>query len=229
MPSTRAAPTPDPAAAFARWQQEVLAHSPDLTPDLYADNVVVEAPFTGTGQPHRIEGLAAYTEFIRTGRASLPFRFTGFEDVLVHHTEDPATAVVEYRLLGQGQDRYDRRRSSSSSPWTIRAGSPAGASTRTGQRSRPPLPLPRPPDPRQHPTHVDHEDAAGRRQPPALRSRCLSWPRRWVEGRHSWLFWAPEPARRLPWRSRVRDLPLAASRLASAGTLRSRRSPRRGG
>src|SRR5579875_2190007 len=52
-------------------------------------------------QPHRIEGLAAYAEFVRAGRASLPFRFTGFEDVLVHHTEDPATAVVEYRLLGQ--------------------------------------------------------------------------------------------------------------------------------
>jgi len=101
VPSGKTARNPDPAAAFARWQQEILAHSPDLTPDLYADDVVVEAPFTGTGQPHRIEGLAAYAEFVRAGRASLPFRFTGFEDVLVHHTEDPATAVVEYRLLGQ--------------------------------------------------------------------------------------------------------------------------------
>jgi hypothetical protein len=101
MPPATTAHTPDPAAAFARWQQEVLAHSPDLTPDLYADDVVVEAPFTGTGQPHRIEGLAAYAKFVRAGRASLPFRLTDFEDVLVHRTEDPATAVVEYRLSGQ--------------------------------------------------------------------------------------------------------------------------------
>jgi|tagenome__1003787_1003787.scaffolds.fasta_scaffold20344517_2 ketosteroid isomerase-like protein len=86
--------------ALARWQQEVLSNSPELTPGLWSPDVVIEAPFARAGRPQRIEGLAAFSAHARAGRESMPVRLEAFEDVRVYRTDDPATIVVEYRLRG---------------------------------------------------------------------------------------------------------------------------------
>jgi len=161
VPSGKTARNPDPAAAFARWQQEILAHSPDLTPDLYADDVVVEAPFTGTasrtgskGWPPTPSSFALAGPACRSGSPASRMCSSTTPRI-------PRRPWSSTGCWGSWQGRCDRRRSSSWSPWMSRTGSSGGASTRTGQRSRPPWqplhPLMAAPALR----HVDHGDASG--------------------------------------------------------------------
>ncbi|MCT9933072.1 nuclear transport factor 2 family protein [Planotetraspora sp. A-T 1434] len=111
-----------PREAFTRWQQAVLAGSPDQahdrtgdhTPDhtgdhsagepyvgdLNADDVVVEWPFNPPGRPRRIEGRAAFDAIAKAGRDALPVRFEEFRDVVVHETADPEVIIAEYELTG---------------------------------------------------------------------------------------------------------------------------------
>lgn len=86
--------------AFSRFQQEVLSQAPDLTPGLYAEDIVVEIPFARAGMPKRLEGVEQFRALARAGRAALPVRFEEFRDVTIHDTGDPAVIIVEYELAG---------------------------------------------------------------------------------------------------------------------------------
>jgi len=86
--------------AFGRFQQEILSQAPDLTPGLYAEDVIVEIPFARTGMPKRLEGVEQFRALARAGRAALPVRFEEFRDVTIHDTDDPAVIIVEYELAG---------------------------------------------------------------------------------------------------------------------------------
>jgi len=94
--------TAEPSAreAFACFQQEVLSGAPDLTPGLYANDIVVEVPFARAGMPGRFEGIEQFRAFARAGRATLPVRFEEFRDVTIHDTGDPAVIIAEYELSG---------------------------------------------------------------------------------------------------------------------------------
>lgn len=75
-----------------------LANEPAFDPDLLADDVVVEAPFTVDGRPRRTAGREAVLAYITAGHASIPFRFDDCRTRAVHDTADPDTIVVEYEL-----------------------------------------------------------------------------------------------------------------------------------
>ena len=96
------ADTAQPSAreAFGRFQQEILCQSPDLTPGLYAEDIVVEIPFARAGMPTRLEGVEQFGALARAGRAALPVRFEEFRDVTIYDTADPAVIIVEYELAG---------------------------------------------------------------------------------------------------------------------------------
>jgi uncharacterized protein len=66
--------------------------------DVYAGRAVIEMPFAAPLFPKRRE---VTREELRAGftRPGAP-RFTGVNDVRIHETTDPNTAVLEYRLHG---------------------------------------------------------------------------------------------------------------------------------
>ncbi len=89
-----------PRGAYARFQEVLLGNVPDLADDLYAEDVVVELPFARPGMPRRFEGRDAFRSFAAAGRASLPVRFEGFRNVVIHDTADPEVIIAEYDLAG---------------------------------------------------------------------------------------------------------------------------------
>jgi uncharacterized protein len=66
-------------------------------PELYAEDTVVEQPFSPAASV--LTGRAAVAEHF-AGGAALPLRFTA-ENVVVHETADPEVVVVEYDYLGE--------------------------------------------------------------------------------------------------------------------------------
>ena len=68
--------------------------------DLWAPDVVIEAPFAAPGQPKRFEGAAAFFEATKESRESLPVRFDTFRVTAKHETADPEVTVLEYELGG---------------------------------------------------------------------------------------------------------------------------------
>ncbi len=86
-----------PLALYERMKQNWLDGLPELDDDLWADDVVVETPYSG----RRIEGKAAWLEFARQGRATMPpVRFDEVREIAVHETKYPEVLVVEYELTG---------------------------------------------------------------------------------------------------------------------------------
>ncbi|MET1072039.1 MAG: nuclear transport factor 2 family protein [Umezawaea sp.] len=74
---------------------------PTILDDLWAEDVVVEAPFAAPGRPKRIEGREAFVAMARAGRAAMPMRLEEYREVAVHETPDPDVIVVEYELVGR--------------------------------------------------------------------------------------------------------------------------------
>lgn len=74
---------------------------PAYLDELWAEDVVVEAPFAAPGQPERFEGREAFLAFATAGRAALPVRFEEYRDEVIHETADPDVLVVEYTLVGR--------------------------------------------------------------------------------------------------------------------------------
>lgn len=89
-----------PREVFERFKQEVLGRAPDSMSDLYAEDVVVEAPFAPPGAPRRIEGRDEFRAFASTRRAALPVRLEEVRNVVIHETTDPEVIVVEYEIVG---------------------------------------------------------------------------------------------------------------------------------
>jgi uncharacterized protein len=73
-----------------------------LDGELWAPNVVVEAPFAPPGQPRRFEGAATFLEATRASRESMrqAVRFERFRVTAEHQTTDPEVTVLEYELGG---------------------------------------------------------------------------------------------------------------------------------
>jgi hypothetical protein len=68
--------------------------------ELWAPDVVIEAPFARPGERRRYAGAAEFTEATRGARESLPVRFELFRYTAVHQTTDPEVTVLEYELGG---------------------------------------------------------------------------------------------------------------------------------
>jgi uncharacterized protein len=90
-------PVNDPAEVFRRTRQLALAGDFAGFVDLFADNAVLEFPFTPVPP---INGHAGITEFmIGSGRDRL-VRFTEFRDLVLHHSTDPEVVLAEFDGIG---------------------------------------------------------------------------------------------------------------------------------
>ena len=91
-----------PREAFERFRDMVLAGGAEGLESLLADDGVVEVPFAPPGAPRRIEGREAFAASAVPRRQALAehVRFTAVRDVVVHQTDDPEVAVVEYAVEG---------------------------------------------------------------------------------------------------------------------------------
>jgi uncharacterized protein len=85
-------PTPD--QVLERRRELLLNHDTDGFAGLFAEDAVIELPFTSPGLPSRLEGQEAIREFSRRVAAA-PMRISDLEEIAVHHTEDPEVVVVE--------------------------------------------------------------------------------------------------------------------------------------
>ena len=83
-----------PREVFARMADEWVADGEEV----WADDVVVEAPFARPGHPQRMEGIEEFRKVAIPGRAALPVTFDRCEIIHTHDTTDPQTIVVEYDL-----------------------------------------------------------------------------------------------------------------------------------
>jgi uncharacterized protein len=97
---------PTPAQVLECRRELLLNHDTDGFADLFAEDAVIELPFTAPGLPSRLEGQHAIREFSRRLAAS-PMRISDLEEVAVHHTDDPEVVVVELvaKVTVQGADR----------------------------------------------------------------------------------------------------------------------------
>ncbi|MEO6090495.1 MAG: nuclear transport factor 2 family protein [Umezawaea sp.] len=71
--------------------------------ELWAADVVVEAPFAAPGRPKRFDGRDAFVAFAKAGREAMRVRIEECRDVVVHQTTDPDVIVVEYVLVGRSE------------------------------------------------------------------------------------------------------------------------------
>jgi uncharacterized protein len=69
-----------------------------VPPELYAEDVVVETPFSPPGNRRRTEGRDEWLAFAGASRAALPVRFEAYREIAVHETTDPGVIVAEYEL-----------------------------------------------------------------------------------------------------------------------------------
>ena len=102
-----------PLALYEKLKQNWLGSLNDPDDDLWAEDVVVETPYSLPGR-RRHEGRAAWLEYMRTSRAAMPpVRFDEVREIAVHETRDPEVLVIEYELTGtllatgkQGSGRF---------------------------------------------------------------------------------------------------------------------------
>jgi hypothetical protein len=87
-----------PREVFALMREAWLGRRDDG--DLFAEDVLIEAPFAPPGHPRRREGRDNVLSFYRPQRAAFPVRFEEVRDTVVHETADPEVIVVEYTLAG---------------------------------------------------------------------------------------------------------------------------------
>ena len=98
-PAPVSSATSGPRAVYERIQRAALDGSPDDYADLYADDAVLEFPFTAPGFPRSLHGREEIRAHLRAtfGRA---VRLEGFRDVVVHETTDPEVIVAEHTIVG---------------------------------------------------------------------------------------------------------------------------------
>jgi uncharacterized protein len=80
----------------SRMEDYFLGHGENA--DLWAEDIVIEAPFAPPGRPKRYVGRQAFLDATRESRRSLPVRFEAVQNVTVHDAGD--TLVMEYELAG---------------------------------------------------------------------------------------------------------------------------------
>ncbi len=67
--------------------------------DLFAEEGVLEFPFTPNGTPNRIEGREAIRTFItKYGFSSTRLRLDAHNDLVIRETTDPEVVVAEYKV-----------------------------------------------------------------------------------------------------------------------------------
>lgn len=66
--------------------------------DLFAEEGIMEFPFTPTGTPNRIEGREAIRTFLTEyGFSATRLRYDAYNDLVIRETTDPEVIVVEYK------------------------------------------------------------------------------------------------------------------------------------
>ncbi|UOZ09301.1 nuclear transport factor 2 family protein [Amycolatopsis sp. WQ 127309] len=97
---TAATGLPSPAReVFDRFLAASVANRWDDLADLYAEDVVVEMPFTPAGVPRLTKGREELRRRFRA--AGGVRRLVKAENVVVHETADPAVLVAEFDLHGE--------------------------------------------------------------------------------------------------------------------------------
>jgi ketosteroid isomerase-like protein len=84
---------------FQRFLDASVENRWDDLADLYAEDVVIELPFTPAGAPRLTHGREELRERFRA--AGQVRRMTKAENVVVHETADPEVLVAEFDLLGE--------------------------------------------------------------------------------------------------------------------------------
>lgn len=83
--------------AFDRMRSHWLDGGGAFEPDEFAEDVVVETPFSPPGM-RRVEGRDNWLRFAAAQRAALPIRIEECRPIALHNTTDPGVIVVEYEL-----------------------------------------------------------------------------------------------------------------------------------
>ncbi|WP_255949414.1 nuclear transport factor 2 family protein [Streptomyces odontomachi] len=107
MPESGGEPA-GPREVLARFQQTAIDKSLDAMAELFADDAVLEFPFTRPGIPSRLAGRAEIADFMRANWERSPLRYRAYRNVVVHDTGDPEVVIVEEEATGTaattGQD-----------------------------------------------------------------------------------------------------------------------------
>ncbi|HTI27731.1 MAG TPA: nuclear transport factor 2 family protein [Kutzneria sp.] len=92
-----------PAEVFRQLVDGVVGKQWDQLPLLYAEDAVVEHPFSTDPAVARLEGRAALrAHFARAAEMGVDFRA---DDVVVHETTDPEVVVGEFTYRGTLGDK----------------------------------------------------------------------------------------------------------------------------
>jgi ketosteroid isomerase-like protein len=95
-----------PRETAERLLQASIDNAWDDLADLYAEDVVIEMPFTPTGEPVKAIGREPLRERLKSFGSMRELRKV--ENVVVHETADPEVVIVEYDLHGtfRGQEPF---------------------------------------------------------------------------------------------------------------------------
>jgi uncharacterized protein len=92
-----------PRETAERMLRASIDNAWDDLADLYAEDVVIELPFTPTGEPAKAIGREPLRERLKSFGSMR--ELTKVENVVVHETTDPEVVIVEYDLHGRFRDQ----------------------------------------------------------------------------------------------------------------------------
>lgn len=92
-----------PRETVERMLQTSIDNAWDEFADLYAEDVVIEMPFTPTGERVRAVGREGLRERVKSFGSIR--QLTKLDNLVVHETTDPEVVIVEYDLHGQFRDQ----------------------------------------------------------------------------------------------------------------------------
>ncbi|MBM7788123.1 nuclear transport factor 2 family protein [Tenggerimyces flavus] len=92
-----------PRETVERMLQASVDNAWDEFADLYAEDVVIEIPFTPNGQTARAVGREGLRERVKSFGTMR--ELTKVDNVVLHETVDPEVVIVEYDLHGQFRDQ----------------------------------------------------------------------------------------------------------------------------
>ncbi|MEU8346252.1 hypothetical protein SAMN05443665_104069 [Actinomadura meyerae] len=68
--------------------------------ELWAEDGVLDVPFSSEGQPRRLEGKKAISDYLIEGQRLTPLKLESIEEVDIYETSDPEVIVAEFYGLG---------------------------------------------------------------------------------------------------------------------------------
>lgn len=92
-----------PRETVERMLRTTIDNAWDEFADLYAEDVVIEMPFTPTGKTATAVGREGLRERVKSFGSIR--QLTKLDNLVVHETTDPEVVIMEYDLHGQFRDQ----------------------------------------------------------------------------------------------------------------------------